>query len=356
MRTFQNLLVTGGAGFIGSNFIRHVLSKTDFRGRIVNFDALTYAGNPESLSDVAAAFGDRYVFLHADIRDAAAVREAMERYDVDAVAHFAAESHVDRSIVAPDDFVQTNIVGTFNLLQAARERGPRLSLFHHVSTDEVFGSLGPTGFFSETTPYAPHSPYSASKASSDHLVRAFHDTYGLPVTITNCSNNYGPFQFPEKLIPLMVLNALEGRPLPVYGEGLNVRDWLHVEDHCTAIWTVMARAEAGSTYCVGGRNERTNIDVVTRICALVDRLAPPLPSGAPRESLITHVADRLGHDRRYAIDCSRLEGDFGWTQAYTAENGFEQTVRWYLENPKWVDSVRTGEYRRWIERNYAGRG
>ena len=356
MRTFQNLLVTGGAGFIGSNFIRHVLSKTDFKGRIVNFDALTYAGNPESLADVAAAFGDRYVLLHADIRDASAVREAMEKYDIDAVAHFAAESHVDRSIVAPDDFVQTNIVGTFNLLQAARERGPKLSLFHHVSTDEVFGSLGPTGFFSETTPYAPHSPYSASKASSDHLVRAFHDTYGLPVTITNCSNNYGPFQFPEKLIPLMVLNALEGKPLPVYGEGLNVRDWLHVEDHCTAIWTVMARAEAGSTYCVGGRNERTNIDVVTRICALVDRLAPPLPSGAPRESLITHVTDRLGHDRRYAIDCSKLEGDFGWTQAYTAENGFEQTVRWYLENPRWVDSVRTGDYRRWIERNYAGRG
>ena len=355
MRTFQNLLVTGGAGFIGSNFIRHVLSKTDFRGRIVNFDALTYAGNPESLSDVAAAFGDRYVFLHADIRDATAVREAMEKYDIDAVAHFAAESHVDRSIVAPDDFVQTNIVGTFNLLQAARERGPRLSLFHHVSTDEVFGSLGPTGFFSETTPYAPHSPYSASKASSDHLVRAFHDTYGLPVTITNCSNNYGPFQFPEKLIPLMVLNALEGKPLPVYGEGLNVRDWLHVEDHCTAIWTVMARAEAGSTYCVGGRNERTNIDVVTRICALVDRLAPPLPSGAPRESLVRHVTDRLGHDQRYAIDCSKLERDFGWTQAFTAENGFEQTVRWYLDNPAWVDSVRTGAYRTWIERNYASR-
>ena len=349
-------LVTGGAGFIGSNFIRHVLAKTDFKGRIVNFDALTYAGNPESLADVAAAFGDRYVFLHADIRDPAAIRRAFADYGIDAVAHFAAESHVDRSIVAPDDFVQTNIVGTFNLLQAARERGPKLSLFHHVSTDEVFGSLGPTGFFSETTPYAPHSPYSASKASSDHLVRAFHDTYGLPTTITNCSNNYGPFQFPEKLIPLMVLNALEGKPLPVYGEGLNVRDWLHVEDHCTAIWTVMARAEAGSTYCVGGRNERTNIDVVTRICALVDRLAPPLPSGAPRESLITHVADRLGHDRRYAIDCSKLEGDFGWTQAYTAENGFEQTVRWYLENPKWVDSVRTGDYRRWIERNYAKRG
>ena len=355
MRTFRNLLVTGGAGFIGSNFIRHVFEKTDFAGRIVNYDALTYAGNAESLADVAATFGDRYVFLHADIRDAAAVREALDRYEIDAIVHFAAESHVDRSIVAPDDFVQTNIVGTFNLLQAARERGASLQLFHHVSTDEVFGSLGPTGFFSETTPYAPHSPYSASKASSDHLVRAFHDTYGLPVTITNCSNNYGPYQFPEKLIPLMVLNALEGKELPVYGTGLNVRDWLHVEDHCAAIWTVMTRAESGSTYCVGGRNERTNLDVVKTLCALVDRLAPPLPSGAPRESLVRHVTDRLGHDQRYAIDCGKLERDFGWTQAYTAENGFEQTVRWYLGNPAWVDSVRTGAYRTWLERNYASR-
>ena len=275
MRAFQNLLVTGGAGFIGSNFIRHVFEKTDFAGRIVNFDALTYAGNPESLADVAAKYGERYVFVHADIRDPAAVRKAFADYGVDAVAHFAAESHVDRSIVSPDAFVQTNVMGTFNLLQAARELGDRLALFHHVSTDEVFGSLGPTGLFSETTPYAPHSPYSASKAASDHLVRAFHDTYGLPVTITNCSNNYGPYQFPEKLIPLMVLNALEGKPLPVYGKGLNVRDWLHVEDHCAAIWTVMTRADAGSTYCVGGRCELPNIEVVRRICALVDRLAPP---------------------------------------------------------------------------------
>ena len=355
MRTFQNLLVTGGAGFIGSNFIRHVFEKTDFAGRIVNYDALTYAGNPESLADVAAKYGDRYVFVHADIRDPAAVRKAFADYGVDAVAHFAAESHVDRSIVSPDDFVQTNVVGTFNLLQAARELGDRLTLFHHVSTDEVFGSLGPTGFFSETTPYQPHSPYSSSKASSDHLVRAYHDTYGLPVTITNCSNNYGPYQFPEKLVPLMILNAFEGKPLPVYGEGLNVRDWLHVEDHCAAIWTVMTRAETGSTYCVGGRCELRNIEVVRRICALVDRLAPPLSSGAPRESLITHVADRLGHDQRYAIDCSRIESDFGWRQTHDADSGFESTVRWYLGNKPWVDSVRTGEYRRWIERNYAAR-
>ncbi len=355
MRRFKNILVTGGAGFIGSNFIRHAFERTDFDGRIVNFDALTYAGNPRSLSDIEAKFGPRYRLLHADIRDASAVREAMERFEIDAVVHFAAESHVDRSIVAPDDFVQTNIVGTFNLLQAARERGGALALFHHVSTDEVFGSLGPTGFFTETTPYAPHSPYSASKASSDHLVRAFHDTYGLPTTITNCSNNYGPYQFPEKLIPLMILNALEGRPLPVYGAGLNVRDWLHVEDHCEAIWTVITRAESGSTWCVGGRNERTNADVVRTICEIVDRMAPPLQSGAPRASLVTHVADRPGHDLRYAIDCSKIENAFGWTQSYTAENGFDQTVRWYLDNHAWVDSVRTGAYRDWIEKNYAAR-
>jgi dTDP-glucose 4,6-dehydratase len=355
MRTFENILVTGGAGFIGSNFIRHVLRNTDFSGRIVNFDALTYAGNAESLSDVARDFPDRYTFIHADIRDGNAVRKALEENGCDAIVHFAAESHVDRSITSPDDFVQTNIVGTFRLLEAARALGSKLKLFHHVSTDEVFGSLGETGFFSETTPYAPHSPYSASKAGSDHLVRAFHDTYGLPVTVTNCSNNYGPYQFPEKLIPLMVLNALEGKDLPVYGEGLNVRDWLHVEDHCEAIWTVATCASTGETYCVGGRNEMRNIDVVEKICALVDRLAPPLPSGLPRRSLVKHVTDRLGHDRRYAIDCSKLEHDLGWKPKHDAETGFEQTVRWYLEHPEWVSSVRTGAYRTWIERNYASR-
>ncbi|MBR3086539.1 MAG: dTDP-glucose 4,6-dehydratase [Kiritimatiellae bacterium] len=354
-RKFSNLLVTGGAGFIGSNFIRHLFEKTDFGGRVVNYDALTYAGNPHSLDDVAARFGDRYVLVHADIRDRDAIRKAMRDFSIDAICHFAAESHVDRSIVSPGDFVETNIVGTFNLLQAAREAGDAFSRFHHVSTDEVFGSLGPDGFFSETTPYSPHSPYSASKASSDHLVRAFHDTYGLDTTISNCSNNYGPYQFPEKLIPLMILNAREGKPLPVYGAGLNVRDWLHVEDHCAAIWTVMTQAESGSTYCVGGRSELTNIDVVKRICALVDRFCGPLPGGAPRESLITHVADRLGHDLRYAIDCSKLERDFGWRQTHTADSGFEETVKWYLENTAWVDSVRSGEYRRWIETQYGNR-
>lgn len=351
----KNLLVTGGAGFIGSNFIRYVFEKTDFQGRIINFDALTYAGNPKSLDDIAKKYGDRYVFVHADIRDLEAVRKAFADYDVDTICHFAAESHVDRSIVAPGDFIQTNIVGTYNLLQAAKELGDKLERFHHVSTDEVFGSLGETGFFSETTPYQPHSPYSSSKAASDHLVRAYHDTYGLPTTISNCSNNYGPYQFPEKLIPLMIMNALEGKPLPVYGEGLNVRDWLHVDDHCSAIWTVMTKAEDGTTYCVGGRSELRNIDVVKKICALVDKLAAPLASGEPRESLITHVADRLGHDQRYAIDCSLIENDFGWKQTHTADSGFEETVKWYLANSEWVESVRSGEYRKWIEQNYSNR-
>jgi dTDP-glucose 4,6-dehydratase len=351
----KNLLVTGGAGFIGSNFIRYVFEKTGFQGRIINFDALTYAGNPKSLCDIEAKYGDRYVFVHADIRNPDAIRKAFADYDVDTVCHFAAESHVDRSIVAPGDFIQTNIVGTYNLLQAAKELGEKLERFHHVSTDEVFGSLGETGFFSETTPYQPHSPYSSSKAASDHLVRAYHDTYGLPTTISNCSNNYGPYQFPEKLIPLMIMNALEGKPLPVYGEGLNVRDWLHVDDHCSAIWTVMTKAEVGTTYCVGGRSELRNIDVVKKICALVDKLAAPLPSGKPRESLITHVADRLGHDQRYAIDCSLIENDFGWKQTHTADSGFEETVKWYLANSEWVESVRSGEYRRWIEQNYSNR-
>ena len=353
--SFGNLMVTGGAGFIGSNFIRHVFEKTGYAGRIVNFDALTYAGNPRSLDDVATKFGERYVFVRGDIRDPEAIRRAFDEYSIDAVCHFAAESHVDRSIVSPGAFIETNVNGTFNLLQAARERGDAFVRFHHVSTDEVFGSLGAEGFFSETTPYQPHSPYSASKASSDHIARAYHDTYGLNVTITNCSNNYGPYQFPEKLIPLMILNAVEGKPLPVYGEGLNIRDWLHVEDHCAAIWTVMTQAESGTTYCVGGRSELRNIDVVKRICALVERFRGPLPNGAPRESLITHVADRLGHDKRYAIDCSKIERDFDWRQTHTADSGFEETVRWYLDNPAWVESVRSGEYLRWIETYYAGR-
>ncbi len=355
MRKFNNLLVTGGSGFIGSNFIRYVMNETDFQGRIINLDTLTYAGNPISLEDIRKTFPDRYAFVHADIRDKARLTEIFNEFDIDSVCHFAAESHVDRSIVAPDDFIQTNIVGTFNLVQTAKERLGKMVLFHHVSTDEVFGSLGDTGFFTEQTPYSPHSPYSASKASSDHIVRAYHDTYGLPITISNCSNNYGAYQFPEKLVPLMILNAFEGKPLPVYGEGINVRDWLHVDDHCSAIWQIMQQAALGETYVVGGHCELKNIDVVKRICAVVDRLAPPLASGKPRESLITYVKDRLGHDHRYAIDCSRLEHDLGWRQTETADSGFEKTVRWYLENTDWVESVRTGAYRQWLDKNYGDR-
>ncbi len=355
MRSFDALLVTGGCGFIGVNFIRHLLTRTDFRGRIVNFDALTYAGCPQSLEDVARSAGGRYVLEHGDVRDPARIAEVLDRHAIDGICHFAAESHVDRSIVDPDAFVQTNIVGTYHLLQAARGRTGRIKLLHHVSTDEVFGSLGPEGHFNETTPYSPRSPYSASKAASDHLVRAFHETYGLPVTISNCSNNYGPHQFPEKLVPLMILNALEGKPLPVYGDGRNVRDWLHVRDHATAVWAIMTAAASGSTYCVGGRSELTNLEVVRRICRLVDEQAGPLPDGSPRERLITFVRDRPGHDRRYAIDCSRIEQDLGWRAAETAQSGLADTVAWYLAHAEWVRLVRSGDYRAWIERNYANR-
>ncbi len=351
-RPIQNLLVTGGAGFIGVNFIRWLFDQPDAPDRIVNFDTLTYAGNPLSLLDLAEKAGDRYVFIKADICDAAAVKKAIKTYHIDAIAHFAAESHVDRSIVAPDEFVRTNILGTYTLLQAAREAGGQIQLFHHVSTDEVFGALGDTGFFTEDTPYAPNSPYSASKAASDHLVRAYHETYGLPTTLSNCSNNYGPFQFPEKLIPLMILNALEGKPLPIYGDGLNVRDWLFVTDHCAAIWRVMQEAACGSTYNVGGRNELPNLRVVEKICDLVDAKAPPLPDGNPRRSLITFVKDRPGHDRRYAIDCSKIERDLGWRPAETFSSGFERTVDWYLNNSDWCQQVRSGDYQNWIAAHY----
>ncbi|MCK9232530.1 MAG: dTDP-glucose 4,6-dehydratase, partial [Syntrophales bacterium] len=271
---FQNLMVTGGCGFIGANFIRFLLERSDFRGRIVNVDALTYAGNPENLAGVAERYPGRYVFHKADICDVGALKGLFDSEGIDAVCHFAAESHVDRSIKRPEGFIFTNIVGTFNLLEAARARGEAFRLLHHVSTDEVYGSLGPEGLFTETTPYHPNSPYSASKAASDHLVRAYHETYGLPVTLSNCSNNYGPYQFPEKLIPLMVLNAREGNPLPVYGDGKNVRDWLYVEDHCEAIWTIMTRGLRGETYNIGGAQEMENIAIVRMICDILDELLP----------------------------------------------------------------------------------
>lgn len=350
----NNILVTGGCGFIGANFIRYIFEQTDYSGRIINVDKLTYAGNPESLADLAEKFGDRYVLLREDIVDRAAMARAMDDHAVDAIAHFAAESHVDRSIVSPDDFVQTNIIGTFVLLQLARERADRIGLFHHVSTDEVFGSLGETGLFMEETPYQPNSPYSASKASSDHLARAYHHTYGLPVTMSNCSNNYGPYQFPEKLIPLMILNALEGKPLPVYGDGKNVRDWLYVTDHCAAIWTIMQQGQKGRTYNVGGRNEMQNIRVVEVICDLLDELAGRLAGKASRRELITYVKDRPGHDRRYAIDCTRIEQELGWTPAESFETGIRKTIQWYLDNPVWIDHVRSGTYQSWIDSHYGG--
>jgi len=346
----NNILVTGGCGFIGANFIRYLFSRSDFSGRVINIDKLTYAGNPENLTDIESAFPDRYRFVKADICDKETLGKAIERYDVDAICHFAAESHVDRSIVGPDDFVRTNIMGTFTLLELCRKFSDQIHLFHHVSTDEVFGSLGETGHFTETTPYDPSSPYSASKAASDHLVMAYSRTYGIPVTLSNCSNNYGPYQFPEKLIPLMILNGLEGKPLPVYGDGRNIRDWLYVEDHCAAVWRIMTAGRRGECYCVGGRSERTNLQVVRNICDILDEEAPAAES---RHRLITFVKDRPGHDLRYAIDCTKLETELGWKPQERFESGLRKTVRWYIEHPRWVERVRSGEYQKWIETQYA---
>ncbi|MDM8544230.1 dTDP-glucose 4,6-dehydratase [Desulfococcaceae bacterium HSG9] len=347
----KNILVTGGCGFIGVNFIRYLLTKSDFKGRIINVDNLTYAGNPESLEDIAERYPQRYYFEKADICDQKQMDAIFAKYEIDAIAHFAAESHVDRSIVGPDAFIRTNINGTFNLLELARRYEEQIVLFHHVSTDEVYGSLGDDGYFTETTPYDPSSPYSASKAASDHLVNAYHRTYGIPVTVSNCSNNYGPFQFPEKLIPLIILNALEGKPLPVYGDGKNVRDWLYVTDHCRALWTIMQKGLRGETYNVGGRCEMRNIDVVNMICDLLDRMVPD-KLHKPRRNLITFVKDRPGHDQRYAIDCNKLEHDLGWSPEESYETGIEKTIRWYLENTKWVKRIKSGEYLSWIETHY----
>jgi dTDP-glucose 4,6-dehydratase len=347
----QNLLITGGCGFIGSNFIRYLLGRDDFTGRIINVDNLTYAGNPESLADIESDFPGRYVFSRTDICDSPQMAKIFDDYGIDTVCHFAAESHVDRSIVDPGAFIQTNIVGTFNLLELARSHPDRLTLFHHVSTDEVFGSLGAEGYFTETTAYRPNSPYAASKAGSDHLVRAYHKTYGLPITISNCSNNYGPYQFPEKLIPLIILNALEGRALPVYGDGKNVRDWLYVTDHCDAIWKIMRDGRRGATYNIGGNTEKPNIEVVETICGILDETAADKDIG-PRRDLITFVTDRPGHDRRYAIDFAKLKEEFGWTPAESFETGIRKTIAWYLGNMQWVQRVKSGEYQTWIKQHY----
>ncbi|RQH08335.1 dTDP-glucose 4,6-dehydratase [Paraburkholderia dinghuensis] len=351
------ILVTGGAGFIGANFVLDWFRQSD--EPVVNVDKLTYAGNYGTLKPLHD--NPRHVFARVDICDRTALDTLFAEHRPRAVLHFAAESHVDRSIHGPADFVQTNVIGTFTLLEAARQHWSTLDAagqaafrFLHVSTDEVFGSLSAADQpFSETTPYAPNSPYSASKAGSDHLVRAWHHTYGMPTLTTNCSNNYGPYQFPEKLIPLMIANALAGEPLPVYGDGQNVRDWLYVGDHCSAIREVLARGRVGETYNVGGWNEKKNLEVVHTLCDLLDQ-SRPKAAGSYRDQ-ITYVKDRPGHDRRYAIDARKLERELGWKPAETFETGLAKTVRWYLDNQHWVDEVASGDYRKWVETNYARR-
>ena len=347
----NNLMVTGGCGVIGTNFIYHLLEKPDFRGRIINVDKLTYAGNPENLTGLEEKYPGRYVFHKADICEADAVKTIFSKYEVDAICHFAAESHVDRSIKRPEDFIFTNIVGTFNLLEIAKTHKDRFRLFHHISTDEVYGSLGPDGLFTEEMPYRPNSPYSASKAASDHLVRAYHETFGLPTTISNCSNNYGPYQFPEKLIPLIIMNAVEWKPLPVYGDGRNVRDWLYVTDHCEAIWTIMQAGERGETYNIGGASEMENIIIVEMICDILDEILP-VPEKHSRRDLITYVQDRPGHDRRYAIDFTKLNRSLGWRPKESFQTGLRKTIQWYLANRAWSERIKTGEYQQWIQEHY----
>lgn len=363
----RNLLITGGAGFIGANFVRHWLARAE-QGRVVIFDSLTYAGNVESLAGLDR--DPRYAFVRGDICDEKAVSTLLEQYQIDTLVHFAAETHVDRSILGPDEFIRTNVLGTHTLLKVAKAlwidrkivAGHR---FHHVSTDEVYGSLGPSDdAFSETTPYAPNSPYSASKASSDHLVRAYHETYGLDTTITNCSNNYGPYQFPEKLIPLTFINILLGKPLPVYGDGLQVRDWLQVADHCEAVVRAITHGKSGEVYNIGGNSETTNIEVVRTLCSLVDKCyaerpdlhiafpASPAAKGNSSSELITHVRDRPGHDRRYAVNFAKATHELGYTPARNLLTGLQATIDWYLANTSWWQALLGRDYAAWIERNY----
>ncbi len=358
MKKSRRLLVTGGCGFIGANFVRLVLEKFPHL-RVVNLDKLTYAGNLKNLEGVEG--NQQYRFVKGDICDRELVEQLFYDEQIDTVVHFAAESHVDRSITGPADFIQTNIVGTFSLLEAARKtwmnekwKGSQAT-FLHVSTDEVYGSLGKTGYFTETTPFDPRSPYSASKASSDHLVNAYFHTYGMPILITNCSNNYGQYQFPEKLIPLIFHNSMNAKPLPVYGDGKNIRDWLYVKDHCEAIVAVLEKGEVGNCYNIGGNNEKQNIEVVTLICDLLDKKLGLPESGEPRRSLITFVKDRLGHDRRYAIDATRIRQQIGWEPQVTFEEGIEKTIDWYLENQSWVNAVVDGSYQLYYDRMYANR-
>jgi dTDP-glucose 4,6-dehydratase len=371
MRKLNNILVTGGSGFIGSNLIRYLfgLTKIDHRevapfdGRVINLDVLTYAGNPMNLIEVEKQFGktsmlegdERYIFEKADICDRSLIEEIFDKYDIDTVIHLAAESHVDRSILGPEAFIKTNVLGTFTLLDVARGKWVDRDdvVFHHVSTDEVYGSLASEGYFTEDTAYDPRSPYSASKAGSDHIVMAYYHTFGLPITLTNCSNNYGPFQFPEKLIPVMIYNMLDGNKLPIYGDGKNVRDWLYVEDHNSAVWSVLNKGELGRGYNIGGDNEWENLHLVETLCSIVAR-----HTDRSIDSLISKiefVKDRPGHDRRYAIDCTRLKSEIGWKQSVSFDEGLERTVHWYIENKSWAEQVKSGEYKYWIDRNYKGR-
>lgn len=350
----KTIFITGGAGFIGSALVRMLIAETDWR--IVNIDKLTYAGNLESLA--AVADHPRHLFRRVDVCDRAALEKLFAEFRPDGVIHLAAESHVDRSIHGPGEFIQTNIVGTYTLLEAARSywvgletTGRAAFRFHHVSTDEVYGSLGETGLFTETTPYAPNSPYSSSKAASDHLVRAWHHTYDLPVVITNCSNNYGPCQFPEKLIPLIIHNALAGKPLPIYGKGDNVRDWLYVDDHARALRLVFQHGAVGEVYNIGGHNEKTNHEVIDTLCELLEELRPQA-DGKPYRELKTYVTDRPGHDKRYAIDAGKIAKELGWQPQETFETGLRKTVQWYLDNPEWVERVVSGEYRTWVDKHY----
>ena len=342
MKTY---FITGGAGFIGGNFILNLMNSG--QAKVINYDKLTYAGNLDTLSSIEGEPG--YTFVQGDICDREKLTKLFETHEIDYIVHFAAESHVDRSIDTPGDFIQTNVVGTFELLEAAKKYVESIKLkesfrFLHVSTDEVYGSLGETGLFTEETPYAPNSPYAASKASSDHLVRAYYKTYGLPVLTTNCSNNYGPYQFPEKLLPLMIYNALKGEPLPIYGDGKQVRDWLFVEDHCKAILQVLEKGKVGEDYNIGGHNEITNLEVVKTLCEVLDELVPD-SRFRPHENLIQHVTDRPGHDRRYAIDASKIQNQLGWKPQESFETGLRKTVKWYLENNDWVERVMSGAYR-----------
>ncbi|WP_296693673.1 dTDP-glucose 4,6-dehydratase [Treponema sp. UBA7567] len=378
MRKLKNVLVTGGAGFIGSNFIHYLFGKStsgekafedaNFSGRIINVDCLTYAGNGETLEDIDKTFGSgeknpskrRYFFEKVNICDRSEIERIFKQYDIDTVVHFAAESHVDRSILGPETFIKTNIFGTYTLLDVARSYwgvsldNPRDDvLFHHISTDEVYGSLGPTGYFTEKTAYDPRSPYSSSKASSDHLVMAYYHTYGLPITLSNCTNNYGPYQFPEKLIPLMILNMQEKKNLPVYGEGKNIRDWIYVEDHNRAVWLILNNGKTGEKYNIGGENEWQNITLLDKLIELTAKETGMSESDI--KNTITHVKDRPGHDQRYAIDCTKIKTELGWERKMSFEQGLLLTVKWNLNNKAWINHILSGEYLNWVEKNYSKR-